>query len=72
MNEWVSAGPQDDVARTETLPAFLEVEPGMFTPVGECSRAELVAAADSMMLQSKALMDEAGRLYDVAARGGLN
>lgn len=72
MNEWVNAGPQDGAVRTETLPAYLEVEPDQFKPVEECSVAELVATADSLMLQAKASMDEAGRLYEAAVRGGLS
>ncbi len=63
---WIEQGSDDQLARQETIPAWIETEPDHFTPAQECSAAELRSAADGKMLQAKSLMDEAKRLYEIA------
>lgn len=60
-DDWVSQGPDDELARRPTVPAVLEVAPGSFKPVDECSADELAADSQSRLLQARILMDKAGR-----------
>jgi hypothetical protein len=61
-------GPSEDDAHTPLpantfrLPAFIEVEPGAYKPIEDCSRAEVEAAIMSLIIQGQALLDEAKAL----------
>ena len=65
-NNWATSGPSDDDQQVATLPAFLEVVPGEFEPIECCTAPQIRAVADSKLLQAKALMDDARRLYETA------
>jgi hypothetical protein len=65
-DRWAEEGDDDDLAGEATIPAFIEVAPQSYKPVQECTASELRAAADSMLLQARSLMDEARRLYERA------
>ena len=66
MDSACAAGGSDEQARAVSVPYYLEVEPDLFKPIAECSAQEIRAAADSMMRQAKATMDQAERLYAIA------
>lgn len=70
-NQWASNGPDDSTA-SSSVPAFLEVEPGRFESIEKCTPAQIRAVGDSKLLEARALMDEARRLYEIAERGGLD
>jgi hypothetical protein len=55
-------GPSDDDARKVTLPDFIELEPGRYEPLKNCSRDEIQAKILSLMVQAHWLMDEAKAL----------
>lgn len=60
---FTGAGPADDDARKPgQVPAFLEVEPGSFKPLGECSRSEVSSTIMSLTMQANALVDQAKAL----------
>ncbi|MCE5291415.1 MAG: hypothetical protein LLG14_19555 [Nocardiaceae bacterium] len=52
-------GPHEEDANLPTMREWLEVEPGQFKPVQECTLDELTARFNSLMLQARALLDEA-------------
>ena len=61
-DQWVNDGFPDPVSRELTVPAELEVLPGEFRPIGECSAAELQAAADARRLDAGSLITMAESL----------
>ncbi|MFJ9536621.1 hypothetical protein ACIRPX_05120 [Streptomyces sp. NPDC101225] len=65
-HQWAANGPDDSTSGTDSVPAFLELTPGDFEPTEACSADQLRAAADSRLLQARALMDEARCLYSLA------
>ena len=64
--DWVNRGTDGALAGRPTVPAFLEVAPETFKALEACSVDELVAAGESRMIPAKALMDESGRLLELA------
>jgi hypothetical protein len=52
-------GPSDDDVRKPVLPAFLEVEPGTFKPLEQCTGHEIRTTVLSMTMQARALIEEA-------------
>lgn len=66
-DHWVESGPEDDLSRGPTIPAFIETAPDHFKRVEKCSADELRGEADARMLQARALMDDAERLYELAS-----
>ena len=67
-NQWAERGPEDEVARGDSIPAWIEVEPEKFKRVDDCTGDELHAAADSVLMQAQAAMAEARALYELAER----
>ena len=65
-DHWAAEGPRDEAAHGETVPAFIEVLPDYFKRVDDCTADELSAAANARMVQARALMDDARRLYEMA------
>jgi hypothetical protein len=65
-DQWIQRGAEDDDARGQTVPAFIEVQPGEFKPIEECEASELYAAGQSKLLQVRALMEESNVLLDLA------
>jgi hypothetical protein len=56
------SGPYEDDLRKVTLPGFIEVEPGRYKPLGNCSRDEIQAKILSLMAQAHWLLGEAKAL----------
>ena len=59
---FLDLGPSEDDARKPLVPGFLEVEPGSYKPLDECSRDEIGATIMSLRIQAQALLDEAKTL----------
>jgi hypothetical protein len=65
---WIADGVSDDLANLPTIPAYLEVAPGEFRSIEECSAAEIIAAAGSKMMEARELTSEVSRMFNLADR----
>jgi len=63
---WVNDGFPDPLSHELTVPSELEVLPGEFRPIGDCSAAELLAAADARRIDAACLIEKAQLLERLA------
>ena len=68
LHHWIADGANDNLAGLPTIPAYLEVMPGTFRSIEDCSPAEIMTAAGAKMMEARALMDEASRMFNLADR----
>lgn len=72
MNDMFTGhGPSEDDARdSDTVPAALEVVPGSYKPLQDCSREEVESTMMSLMMQAESLLHQAKSLGRYLERRG--